>query len=400
LLRPFAILTAAWWLWCAISLNVVATAQAAGSQEPAPQGQSSTTTTNRYEGKVVESIRLPGVADSDRQHLLQLLPQKAGEPLDHNRVRDSIRALYGTGRFADIQAEVTPSGEAIVLTFTTSPNFFVGAVNVEGAPTRPNSNQIINASKFDLGEHYTREKLTRAIDNVRQLMQENGYYQARVTAESTSDSVTQQVNILFHVTAGAQAHVGKVDVTGSSGLSPAEVEIIAHMETGDRLTSARVSGSLRLLRKRFQKQSRALAQVSISQQTYHPETNSVDFTFQIDPGPVVVIYATGFHISRGVLKKEIPVYEENAVDDDLLNEGRRNLLDYLQTKGHFDASVDIEKEFEPKIMKVIYKIDPGPQHKLALVEITGNKNFVDTAKLRSYLEIQPASRFAICMTCS
>ena len=54
-----------------------------------------------------------------------------------------------------------------------------------------------------------------------------------------------------------------------------------------------------------------------------------------------MIYAQGFHISRGVMKKEVPVYEENAVDDDLLNEGKRNLLDYLQSRGHFDASVDI-----------------------------------------------------------
>ena len=127
-------------------------------------------------------------------------------------------------------------------------------------------------------------------------------------------------------------------------------------------------------------------------QSYHPETNAVDFTFQIDPGPVVVIYARGFHVSRGVLKKEIPVYEENAVDDDLLNEGKRNLLDYLQTRGHFDAKVDIQKEADPKTLQVIYQIDPGPLHKLVLVEITGNKDFLDTAKLRTYLQIQPTSR--------
>ena len=112
--------------------------------------------------------------------------------------------------------------------------------------------------------------------------------------------------------------------------------------------------------RRFQKQNRALAQVSIAEQPYHPETNAVDFTFQIDPGPVVVIYARGFHISRGVLKKEIPVYEENAVDDDLLNEGKRNLLDYLQTRGHFDAKVEIQKETDAKTLRVIYQIDPGP----------------------------------------
>ena len=89
-----------------------------------------------------------------------------------------------------------------MLTFTTSPNFFVGAVDVEGAPGHPNTNQILNASKFQLGELYTLDKLNRALQNIRQLMQENGYYRARVTAESTSNAATQQVNILFHITPG------------------------------------------------------------------------------------------------------------------------------------------------------------------------------------------------------
>ena len=108
----------------------------------------------------------------------------------------------------------------------------------------------------------------------------------------------------------------------------------------------------------------------------------------------MVIYARGFHISKGALKKEIPVYEENAVDDDLLNEGKRNLLDYLQTLGHFDAKVEIQKESDAKTLKVIYQIDPGPLHKLVLVEIAGNKDFLDTVKLRSYLQIEPASTFS------
>jgi outer membrane protein insertion porin family len=361
-----------------------------GQQEPplpSPAGISG------YEGKVVESIEIPGVADRDREHILQLLAQKVGEPLDRVRVRDSIRALYATGRFADIQAEVSPSGQGVALTFTTSANFFVGAVQVEGAPAHPTSNQIVNSSKLQLGELYTQERLQRALENVRQLMQENGYYRARVTEDSVSNTATQQVDITFHVSRGEQARVGEVKVTGTSGMSSLEVQDIAHVNRGDRVTAERVRGALQRLRKKFQKQNRPLAQASIAQQLYHPENNRVDFAFQLDPGPVVVIYARGFHISHGVLRREIPVYEENAVDDDLLNEGKRNLIDYLQTRGHFDAKVNILKESDATTLRVIYQIEPGPLHKMVLLDITGNKNFLDTAKLRSYLQIQQASRF-------
>jgi outer membrane protein insertion porin family len=394
LLKRYATLLTATILLLSGVLPAGAAAQASGAAagEQNPQTPSAAATSG-YEGKVVQSILIPGVAEADREHILQLLPQKAGERLDRGQVRDSIRALYATGRFADIQAEVELAGEGVTLTFPTLANFFVGAVNVEGAPTRPNPNQIVNASKFQLGERYTQEKLDRALENIRQLMQEGGYYRVRVTAETTSNPATQQVDILFHLTPGEPAHVGVVKVTGTSSLSTDEVQSIAHLQPGDRLTAARVTGSLQRLRKRFQKQNRALAQVSIAEQPYHEESNTVDFTFQIDPGPVVVIYARGFHVSRGVLKREIPVYEENAVDDDLLNEGKRNLLDYMQTRGHFDAKVEIQKESDPKTMRVIYQIDPGPMHKLVLVKIAGNKNFLDTAKLRSYLHIEQASTF-------
>lgn len=402
-------------VWAAIPLNAaqdaasgqnLASPSQAGSTQTSPpqasaprsnqaqaQGSPESATLSAYDGKIVRALQLPGVSDRDRDHLLQLLTQKAGEPLDRNRVRDSIRTLYATGRFSDIQAEVAPNGDGVSLTFVTSANFFIGAVDVEGAPNRPNKNQIVNASKFQLGELFTRDKLDRALENVRQLMQEDGYYRARVTAESTSNVVTQQVDILFHITPSEQAHVGEVKVTGPSGLSAGEVQRIAHMSRGDKVSAARTSEWLQRLRKKFQKQSRVLAQVSIAQQQYLPESNSVDYTFQIDPGPVVVIYADGFHISNGVMKKEIPVYEENAVDDDLLNEGQRNLLDYLQTRGHFDAAVTLEKKVNPQTMTVIYHIDPGPVHKLVRVEITGNKEFMDTKSLLARMEIQPASRF-------
>ena len=345
---------------------------------------------SEYLGRKAQSVELPSVRDS--AHLLAILPQKAGEPLDRENVRESIRRLFATGLFADIQAEVTPVGADVLLTFATSPNFFIGAIEVEGAPIHPNSNQIANASKFQLGELYFRDKMEQAVQNIRQLMQENGYYRARVTAESTMNPASQQVDVLFHISPGEPAHIGQLNLTGHSSWTQGELQDVAKMHPGDRVTAARVTNSLQALRKRFQKQQRVLGQVSIAAQTYRPDSNSVDYTFLLEPGPVVVVYTEGYRISRGVLKKEIPVYQENALDDDLLNEGKRNLLNYLQSRGLFDASVNFRRENTPNLLRVIYLIDPGPVHKLDLIEIKGNKYF-SSQVLRRRLQIQRASRF-------
>ena len=88
--------------------------------------------------------------------------------------------------------------------------------------------------------------------------------------------------------------------------------------------------------------------------------NTVDYTFDIDPGPKVEIAVEGFKISRCQLKKNVPVYEENALDDDLLNEGRRNLLNYMQGRGYFDAKVTVKKNpVSAGELRVTYVIDAG-----------------------------------------
>ncbi len=373
--------------------HAVATPSSPPSANSSPEQQeqpSALATMSEYAGRTVESIELPGVRDAGR--LLKLLPQKKGQPLDRDAVRDSIRQLFATGRFADIEAEVVPLLSGVRLTFSSSPNFFIGAVDVKGAPSRPNPNQIVNASKFQLGELFSNDKLNRALQNVRQLLQENGYYRARVAADTTSNVPNQQIDILFKISPGEPAHVGEVKVTGHSAFSASRVQDTAHMHPGDRITAARITNSLQRLRKKLQKQQRVLAQVSIAEQKYNPASNAVDYTYLIEPGPVVIIYALGFRIGSAVLKKEIPVYQENAIDDDLLVEGKNNLLDYLQSRGRLDASVEIRKSTTPEVVRVIYSIDPGPIHKFVLLDITGNKYF-SRKTLRQRMQIQPASTF-------
>ena len=348
-----------------------------------------------YIGLIVHEIRFAGLPVRDQDHLRQLLPQQVGQPLERDKLRSSVEALYNAGLFSDIQVEAEKTGDnQVVLTFETVRNYFVGDVSVDGLPSRPTPNQVISSTKLQLGDIYTLDSLERARTNVLQLMADNGYHRTSVTQDEHPNADTRQMDLVLHVSPGPQARVGEVRVNGSSTLTSSQVEDITKMHTGDRVTADRVSSALQRLRKKYLKQNRLLVQVSVAERKYVPAANTVNYTFRIEPGPTVDIVVEGFKIRSAVLKKRIPVYEENALDDDLLNEGRRNLLDYLQTRGYFEASVGVKKQSAPdkNELRVVYVVDPGQRHKLMQVTVTGNKAF-SAQQLRSRMQVQAKTRF-------
>ena len=155
--------------------------------------------------------------------------------------------------------------------------------------------------------------------------------------------------------------MGKVKIEGDTGIPPEQILQITKLKPGAKVKNENLTRALERLRKYYQKNQHLEAQVSLTNRDYHPDTNTLDYTFEVEQGSKVVITAEGAKIRNGEMKKLVPVYQENAVDDDLLNEGRRNLRNYMQTKGYFDATVEVERRPVPDEdqVDIVYKIDPG-----------------------------------------
>jgi outer membrane protein insertion porin family len=196
-------------------------------QLPALPGNGGTTS---YEGLTVKEIEFPGLPAASVKRLLDLIPQKVGTPLGRDNIRQSIQAIHATGRFAEIQVEAEHTSDLQVgLVFRMRPNFFVGEIFVEGAPNPPAANQVVNASKLQLGELFAQEKLDRALASIKQLMEQNGYFQSSTSQEQQPQAETQQMNILLRLIPGAHAKVGRVTVTGPAGYSEGQVQDITKM---------------------------------------------------------------------------------------------------------------------------------------------------------------------------
>ena len=364
-------------------------------QQPSAQTPSTFGAITPYLGLAIDEVEFPSVATDEASSLLGTTRLKIGEPLTREALHDAIEALFATGRFADIQAEAERTETTGVrLIFRTLPNYFVGQVIVEGVSINPSPNQLATATRLQLGELYSRDKLDRALTGIERVLEENGFHQAKLSTSEQRDERQRLINLIFHVHPGARAVVGRITLKGDAGYSMEEIiNDTGKFHSGDPVISTRLTRGLQRIRRRYQKQGRLLAQVSVASRDYHPERNAVDYGFQVDRGPVVRIDTEGFKISHTRLRKLVPVYEEGAVDDDLLNEGRRNIQNHLQTLGYFDATVGVSQHpvEDGKGLQVLYAIAPGDRHKLAAIRIRGNQFFSDDL-IRARMQCQPAGR--------
>ena len=347
----------------------------------------------KYVGETVRDIQFRGIAGTNFEMLRSLLLVKSGDPLDRDALRDSIKVLYSTGRFSSLHVEAAsaqPNG--ITLTFVATENYFNGDVDVDGlnSKTLPKPHQLVNASKLDLGELFSEDNAKQAVERMTKVMGDNGYYQPAITYELKPHEDTRQMNMVFHVVPGELARVGAVKIGGDTGILAEQVQQITKLKPGAKVKNENLTRALERLRKHYQKNQHLEAQVSLTNRAYHADTNTLDYTFEVEQGSKVVITTEGAKVPNGQLKKLVPVYQENAVDDDLLNEGRRNLRNYLQTKGYFDATVEVERKpvSEEDQVNIVYKIDQGQRHELEAIKIVGNKYF-DEATIRERLSIQP-----------
>ncbi len=381
-------------VWGLVSAPLVLAQQAAPVPAPQPDSpdvaSSRSAGLNSLEGITVSDIQIKCPALDHPERLQSLIRQKINGPLDKYKVRESVQALYNTGRFASIQVEAQrQSSGDVALLFDAKENYFFGSISVVGAPNPPTGTQLLGASKLALGEQLTSGRIEAAMQGMTRVLQENGYYAARIVPSYFWDAPDQQVKVSFRIDKGKAARIGKVNVTGTPGLPEYEVRRISGIDAGDRVSSDSVAGALRRLRRKYQHLNRLLAEVAITKREYHPENNTLDYTFDIVQGPLVVVKVEGAGVRPSQVKKLVPIYEENAVDDDLLNEGSRNLRDYFRGKGYSDAQVELNQNRAPDRITVTYTVQSNERHKLVGVVLEGNHYF-DHETLRERMEIQAA----------
>jgi outer membrane protein assembly complex protein YaeT len=359
------------------------------------------------QGTTVTAIQFEGVTFPANGRILPELKQKAGQPLNPEFVRDDLHRLFSTGRYRDIAVYGRPStdGAGLTLVFAGSPRYFVGTVKILGVKEDRLASLLEAATHLEPGTAFTDAQIPAAVKSVTETLAENGYEAPKVSVATTVDSAESQIDAAFTVDVGVLARVGNVAVAGADpgittpefrhkgGLNCSRIALLFNKNCQARVSRNTVSNALTGVRSYYEKTDRLEGTISLQDSKYAAARKQLDYDFMANQGPVVNVRVNGVKLSKSRTKLLVPVYEEGAVDIDLLNEGAFNIRDYLQQKGYFDVQDSVQLLGKgTKHVVVEYTVTTGVHHKVTDVTVKGNKYF-DRDTIDELLRVKKADAY-------
>src|SRR5258708_16537824 len=91
---------------------------------------------------------------------------ETGKALDRGKIAESLRTLYRTGDYSDLQAVVTPVADGVRLDFVVRENLFFNQVRIEGLAAPPSEASAAAAMQLVLGQTDRRGALDEGLGTV------------------------------------------------------------------------------------------------------------------------------------------------------------------------------------------------------------------------------------------
>jgi outer membrane protein insertion porin family len=354
-----------------------------------------------YEGQKVLSVELAGQPDLNTDALLPVIQQRANEPFSRAKADATISALKSKG-YQAVELDLRPEADGIRLLFVLQPAIYFGIYTFPEATGKFAYSRLLQIADYPPRGPYTPLDINSSQEHLTHFFQQSGYFQAEVKPQLEVDKTHGIVNVVYHTNFGKHAKFGKVDIAGATQEETAHLEHALHSWMARLRSSALIKGKPYSL-KRVQnataylntaliKQGFLGAQVKLIGAEYDPQTNRADIHFNVNTGPKVRAQVQGVHLWSWTKRNLLPVYQQAGVNTEIIQEGRQNLLSYVEKKGFFDAQVTADVEHQPNTEKITYRVSKGPRHKVTNVEVAGNHH-LSNEDLLSRVTVEKKSRW-------
>lgn len=351
-----------------------------------------------FEGQQVSRIEISAGLFASTDVFRPLIKQKDHAPFSAAAIRQSVEALEQTKEFSRVRVNVLPEESGLDVQFILEPALYVGLIAFPGASSSFLYTRLLQAVNITEQSPFFNDLLPQGQKALEHFFQTEGYFRATVEPSVEKDETYKIANITYLVHLGPHARVGEIDFQGVAPAEAARIRSSLHsiwarvkrdsLKPGQPYSPGRINKALDYIRGHLRGEDRLAPTVRLVSAEYDPESNRAKLTVDVNPGPTVSVKVEGAHMWKRTIRREVPIYEENAVDRDLVDEGQRNIQSYFESKGYFDVQVTTNYEQEPGRVSIVYHVDRGSRHRVESVSFEGNRSFNDT-RLSQVTAVKP-----------
>ncbi|ABF41805.1 surface antigen (D15) [Candidatus Koribacter versatilis Ellin345] len=366
---------------------------AQGSADPGTQIMQS------YEGQNVSVVEIAGQPDIDTSKYESVLKQHQGQPFSMEKVAATVEALKKTGDFKDVILDLRPETSGVHVMFIAQPAYYIALYDFPGALKNFPYSRLIQVANYQSQEPYSKLDIETAQKSLEKFFHQVGFFEATVQPEIRLNKEHGIVNVDFTTTLKRHAKFGEVKIEGATLQDTAFLQGKvrgfmartrgAQIRPGKPYSSRKIQLATNYLQGALAKQQHLGADVKFVTAEYDPATNVANVVFHVKVGPKVEVDIVGAHLWPWTRKKLIPIYIEGSIDEDLIEEGERNLHSYFQSKGFYDAVVKTDVKQNAELTTISYTITKNEKHKVERLDVEGN-NSISSKDLLNNSQVEKA----------
>jgi outer membrane protein insertion porin family len=343
---------------------------------------------------VVRDIRVEGNRRVEPETVRSYLTFSPGDVADAAKIDQSLKALFGTGLFADVRIE--RSGATVVVTVVENP--IINRVAFEG--TREVEKSALEAEvQLKPRSVFTRAKAQADVQRILDVYRRQGRFGATVEPKII-ELPQNRVDLVFEINEGGATKVKAINFIGNRAFTDSQLrDIITTGESGwfdyfknnvvydpDRLNLDR-----ELLRQYYLKNGYADARVVSAAVDLDREGRSFFITFTIDEGELFKFGAIGAEsavasVDASSLQGQFLTIPGQIYNAALIDKTIEKLTLLISEQGYAFARIRprVDRDAAQRIISITYVIEEGPRVYIERINVNGNTRTRDYVIRREF----------------
>jgi len=352
-----------------------------------------------FETFTIKDIRIDGLQRISAGTVFSYLPIKVNESFDNRKSSQSIKALFKTGFFKDV--ELLREGDVLVVSVVERPS--IAKIDISGNKDIETEQLLAGLKNVGLAEGrvFNRSLLDKVEQELRRQYFSNGKYGVKIKT-SVSPLERNRVAVFLKVSEGKIAKIREINIIGNKVFSAKILTDLFTLSTpttfssytgNDQYSKQKLSADIEVLRSHYLNQGYLNFKIKSTQVSISADKKFIFITINIDEGDqyrIKDLKLAGQLIVPDELIKRFTIYPGEIFSQKDIAKTVNRLSDRLGDEGYAFANVNTVPNIDDakKEVSLTFFIDPGKRVYVRRINMSGNIKTSDNVLRREMRQME------------